>query len=798
MLPILAIAFILGILLGSGLPALAQLILGTVALGASSLLAGGADELRSRLWVVPLAGLALLAGLAVPPPPLAPLLTRSVVTIEAVVEAETPRMERRDVVVRVLEARGSATVEVPAGTRLRVLGTRERVGARLRINGELVPALAPRNPSPHVAWPESRPTAGVFPSTRERRIERLGIGAFDDALGHARDRTRERLRSTLDPRTAGVAAALVLGDGAMLESGDAADIRAAGLSHVLAVSGTHIAIAGGAFVYFVDRLLRRSRYVLEPHRVAAIAGIPFAILHALFAGAVPSGMRAAATSALAWSLVALGRRPDALETTALATLVLAVAAPNDATRPGFLLSVVATLAVLTAPRPRDASLRESLRVGAALVVRCSIATAPLVVYVFGDVPLASLLANLVLVPLGSIALLPLSLLHAGLAVFVPSAAGVTGCVFEPCSRAFLAGSSAFAAMDDGLCLPPPTVLQGLLLAAMATVALTSATAHARTRLLAGLLALYGAEELRVRNEPRFAPGLEIVTLDVGQGDSHLIRTPDGHHILVDAGPEHPDVGATVLLPYLRARRIGRIDLFVLTHRHPDHYGGLASLARAMPIDELWEPGDERTGPPSRGAAAGLLARIAARGTRIRTAPELCAMAPARFGLSLRVLSPCPSRRPGASENDSSVVMRVTYGSRSFLFVGDAERAAETQLLEGERASLRADVLKIGHHGSRTSTTPRFLEAVRPRLALISAGPGNRFGHPHEETLSTLGEAHVRVLRTDAMGALRITSDGHSLEVETAVAARPRRSAVGAVGEHERGVDRDAGGPGRTR
>lgn len=797
MLPYVAFAWLLGVLVCEAMPPIAQLALGTVALGASSLLALGADELRSRLWVVPLAVLAALAGLAVPPPARPPLLVRGRAALEAIVEAETPRPARRDVVIRVLRSLDASQVQVPSGTRLRVLDAPSRVGARIRIRGELIPSLAPRNPSPHAAWPEPRATAGVFAAAPTRRIERVAIGGFDDALGHARERTRRALWSTLTPRTAGVAAALVLGDGAMLEKGDASDIRAAGLSHVLAVSGTHIAIAGGAFVFAVDRLLRRSARILRPHRAAALMGIPFAILHALFAGAVPSGMRAAATSSIAWFLVAIGRRPDALETTALATLVLGVSAPTDATRPGFLLSVVATIAVLTSPKPRDESLRESLRVAIALVLRCSVATAPLVIYVFGDVPLASLLANLVLVPLGSVALLPLSLLHATIALISSDASAITASVFEPSARAFLEGSSAFAAMDDGLVLPPPTILQGLVLGLAAATLLASASIP-KLRMLAVFAAVYGADELRVRYAGCLSPKLELVTLDIGQGDAHLLRTPDGRTMLIDAGPLHPDAGAAILVPYLRARRISHLDTVVLTHRHPDHYGGLESVARAIRITELWEPGDTSTEGRSDGAAARLLLGLQRRGTHIRTATQLCGRDLGRGGVEIRILSPCPSRTSSASENDSSLVMRIRYGDQTFLMVGDAERAAESAMIENVRSRLRADVLKVGHHGSRTSSTTEFLAAVRPRIALISAGPGNRFGHPHRETLDALRTARARILRTDAMGAIRIVTDGRTLEIETATHGGVAASLPGAVGERERSGERDTGRTARAR
>ncbi|MDB4991061.1 MAG: Competence protein ComEC/Rec2-related protein, partial [Myxococcaceae bacterium] len=260
--------------------------------------------------------------------------------------------------------------------------------------------------------------------------------------------------------------------------------------------------------------------------------------------------------------------------------------------------------------------------------------------------------------------------------------------------------------------------------------------------------------------------VRVTFLDVGQGDAALIETGTGQAALIDGGGNvggGPDPGQAAVLPLLRSRRIAALDLMVLTHPHPDHYGGLFAVLQAMPVRELWDTGQAQAEAESDdGPVARLLADARAHGTRVRRPEELCYARRTLGATSLSVLSPCPSFELALGPNDNSYVLRLEHGVRSFLFTGDIERETELALSKSPER-LRSDVLKVGHHGSRTSSTQALLEAVSPWLAVVSAGRANHFGHPHPEVVERLARS-AHVLQTNRVGGVQVLSDGVSLTV----------------------------------
>lgn len=757
-LPCLALAWMAGLALGPTGRGPAWLAL---SLAATTLFAF--HELRARVLGLALAPLALLAGMSAAPSFDAPV-------------AEHRGLARVDA--RVVGVRHGATtamdLEVLRGTlldhetplgqmrvRVRDVASPPARGARVRALLRLRPATRFENPSPHPRWPDARAPQAEARLAGPLDVVHEGGLAW---LERARDGLRGRLDATLPPHAAGVARALLLGDSAAVEVSERDALRGSGLAHLLAVSGLHVALLAGFLYLALERSLRGR--VLDPARAAAATTIPLVLGFALVAGGAPSVWRAATMATIVAGLRMLRRRPSALAVASAAILGFAVASPDDALRPAFLLSATATAALVTARTwqpppaleiaPATMSLAGALRSSFVLSARTSLATAPIVIWCFGDFPLLGVAANVLLLPLGTLALVPLAFAHA-----LTASVGLedwTAPLFVSALDALVGAAELFAAVTPGTSLPPPSIAQGWVLALGALSTLATRRAPRQTLVLMATLAALVAAELHLRHETQPTGLLRLTQLDVGQGDGALLDLPNGEAMLIDAGGGRPDPGARALVPLLRARRRDALAVIVVSHPHPDHFGGLHALideldAGRLRVGEVWDGGQAEAEQP-HGPAAALLRAFRRRGVPVRVPCGSHHVGGAR----VEAHWPCPGFDAGLDPNDNSLVLRISHGARAFLFTGDVERLAEAAL-EASTADLRAEVLKVPHHGSRTSSSEMLLSRVAPWIAVASQGRGNTYGHPHPEVVARYAAREVPLLLTRSLGGVVIETDG---------------------------------------
>ena len=247
--------------------------------------------------------------------------------------------------------------------------------------------------------------------------------------------------------------------------------------------------------------------------------------------------------------------------------------------------------------------------------------------------------------------------------------------------------------------------------------------------------------------------MKLHFIDVGQGDATLIETPSGKTILIDAGDR--DMGKRVV-SYIKSQGISTIDVLIATHPHADHIGGMADVINKFNIGQVYMPKVAHTSKTYEE----LLVAIKKKGLTIKTA-KAGVVLDIDSAIEARMVAPNSDKYN--SLNDYSAVLRVVYGSNSFLITGDAEALSEREMIS-KGHNLKADILRVGHHGSRTSTSPEFLQEVSPKYAIISAGADNRYGHPHDEILTRLSKSKIEIYRTDIHGNIIITADGKNYNI----------------------------------
>lgn len=666
----------------------------------------------------------------------------------------------------------------PVGVAMTVRGSVRGLGPgdRVRANVRLREPLSFANPGaddPATRWRAMGIRFLGSANAAEITILEAGWAWHPRRVAHrARERLRAAIERQLPLRQSLLLRTAVLGERAAVDEETEAGFRVAGATHALSVSGLHLAVVALLAYVGARGVLGRFAWLalrVEPARAAAVIAMPAVVFYTLLTGEAVATWRSALMALALFGARALTRPPSLASAIAAAALVLVCGDPAVLLDLSFQLSFLSVIALaafagaLTAPagQGRLARLRSwFIRMGAASLA-AGLATAPLVAHAFGEIAVASPLGNLILTPMVELLLVPLGLAGAS----VGSIARWLG--WFPLALAGLAAeltlrvARLFHQFVPLVHVVPPGVGETALYGSAAFAALAAWTQPRRRWLCATAAAALAAcalipGQLR-RQERQNSRSVRITFLDVGQGDAAVIQGPGGFVAVVDGGglPGTPvDVGARVIEPFLRRQGIEVVDLVILSHPHPDHLTGLLRLMDAFRVRTLWTSGDERHPDHPR------LLRLAAAQGASRPVPERMIVR----GLELTPLGPWSGSRigvpPGLGVNDASLTVRLSYAGRSVLFAGDLEADGETEMVGRARLglSLRADVIKVPHHGSRTSSTTELIEAVGPALAVISCGRGNRFGFPHSDVVARYTERGSRIVRTDRDGAITVTID----------------------------------------
>ena len=581
---------------------------------------------------------------------------------------------------------------------------------------------------------------------------------LDTAAGYPVERLRQRVRDAIyanvaDRRAAGVLAALAVGDQSAIEREDWELFRNTGIAHLMSISGLHVTMfawLAGLGIGWLWRRSDRAMLLVAAPLAARLGGVGAALAYAVFSGwGVPS-QRTVWMLATVALLQSSGRRwPWSLVLLAAAAVVTALD-PWALTQAGFWLSFMAVgLLMASSPQGRAddpvgpaAGWRQwpirvfgSARQGLRSQVIATLGLTPLTLVFFQQVSIVGFLANVVAIPLVTLVVTPLALLGVAAAPLWALGAWLVK---------LLVGLLGALAAIPGAVWTVPAAPPWAQLAGLAAATLVVMPLPWRARLLALPLALGLLWPARSLPEEG---SFDLIAADIGQGTAVLVRT-HGHVLLFDAGPQYSrvsDAGQRVLVPWLRSRGDEHVDLLMLSHRDLDHVGGARAVLGALQVDAM--SSSLEAGHP--------LTALARRSQRCEAGQSW------RWdGVDFAVLRPAPGDYDLAlKSNAMSCVLRVSGGGRSALLTGDIEREQEAALLQAGAAALRSDVLIVPHHGSRTSSTAAFLDAVDPKMAIFQAGYRNRFGHPAADVLNRYRERGIAIVASPACGAWSWLADG---------------------------------------
>jgi competence protein ComEC len=633
-----------------------------------------------------------------------------------------------------------------------------------------------------------------------RRIAPMGPGflPFPRGLLERLQRpVRQLMTSQLSPREGALYRALILGERQGIQGSLREPFNRTGLGHVLAVSGLHVGLVAWVAFWILRRMLSRSyRLALKTdiRKIAALLTCLPVLIYFCLAGSHVSTLRATIMVLAFMGSLILGREKEVWSTLALAGLIILGLDPHALFSISFQLSFAAVIGILwLAPpiyqriRPTDAgnSGRGSgyarvtdYLIGLAVVsISATFFLLPIVSHYFHRISLIAVPANLTVVPVLGLWVIPSGLMAAVLIPLSPYAAGLVLEVGRWGLNLMMEMVRFWSGIPwASVWVVTPNLLEISMFYLFITLCFWFRKGSvAKMGLLLLSMLLVGDAAYWV-HRVKFNKDLRVTFLDVGQGNSALVEFPGGKKMLIDGGGFRGgsfDVGQMVVASHLWHSKILRLHYLVLSHPQSDHMNGLRFIAKAFHPKEFWYSGDR----VQTRSFQELMAIIRTRKITVLGPADL-AKGRQINGVRVALLHPegTPKSRArpatGTELNNNSLVLKVSHGGTSVLFPGDLETDGERRIISGAGAALRSHILLCPHHGSRTSSTRAFLRLVRPRICVISSGEGNFFGFPHAETLARLKEIGCRVIRIDQSGAVQCRIGAQQFEIGTFLQTGP--------------------------
>ena len=558
---------------------------------------------------------------------------------------------------------------------------------------------------------------------------------------------KQNLKKLLPEQEAELEQGILLGDTSDIESDIKDDFRECNLSHMLAVSGAHLSY----LVLGINTVLSKKSFGIRRRKILSIM---FILIFMVIVNMSPSVVRAGISTIIAIFATLIYRKQDTYTTISIALLLTLLNNPFAIFDVGLQLSYLATLSIIIfyskfTQKQFNNKVKKYLYESAMLTLSANILILPITIYEFNTIPINSIISNLLAGPLLGICII-LGMFTVIISTVCFPVSKLIAFQLQIILKILIKTIELISKIPFG----NYTVKTPWLIVVFLTYAIIDTLIHNKKRItkILTMVTLIIFVVMQVCTFINIDGKLKIYFIDVGQGDSMLVKTVKGKNILIDGGgskdPDY-DIGEKILVPYLLDRRIKTLDYVIISHFDEDHATGVAQILGKIDVSSIiltrqLEENDIYRHILSIAKEKKIKLIYVKEGDVLKIG-----------GIKISIIHPENKLMINNPMNNNSIVCKVEYNSFSMLLTGDIEMEAEELILR-KNINLKADVLKVAHHGSKTSTTGEFLKAINPKVALIGVGKNNNFGHPSNEVIQRLKENGTRIYRTDENGEISIT------------------------------------------